>query len=187
MKVSSSLFCICLAHIFIANFAVAAADLSVSDADEPISRFGQAEDRVRRNEWMPAPIEAGSFARPEGASRSIASVAETQAPVAATAAKDLSLSVGQKKMALQEESLISNEQGYFPKTIILTQGIPARIYATSASEKGQCIMLDAFDVKRQLRRGRIEEITFTPEKEGSFEFHCPMNGARGNIVVRASR
>ncbi len=185
MKISSSLIGLCLAQIFIANHSIAAADLSVSDADEPVSRFGQAEDRVRRNEWMPAPIESGSFAGKEGAARTIASVEEAPAPEAAV--KDLSLTLGQKKAALQEESLISNEQGYFPNTIILTQGIPARIYATSASEKGQCILLDAFDVKRQLRRGRIEEISFTPDREGSFEFHCPMNGARGKIVVRASR
>jgi hypothetical protein len=183
MKVAKTLKTLFVAQIFIASTALGSTGLMAADADQPVSRFGLGEDRVRHNEWMPEPIEARSFDRGDGPGRSIASVAETPAQAVEAAA----LSVGQKKAALQEESLISNEQGYFPNTIILTQGIPARIYATSASEKGQCIMLDAFEVRRQLRRGRIEEISFTPDREGSFEFHCPMNGARGKIVVRASR
>jgi plastocyanin domain-containing protein len=30
----------------------------------------------------------------------------------------------------------------------------------------------------------VEEIVFTPEHAGKYTFHCPMNGAKGTLVVR---
>ena len=89
-----------------------------------------------------------------------------------------------QKKAYQEVAVIANELGFFPSTLFLTQGIGVRLYITGASQKSQCFMLDQFGIRRQVRSQKVEEVTFTPDQSGTFSFHCPMNGARGTIVVK---
>jgi plastocyanin domain-containing protein len=35
-----------------------------------------------------------------------------------------------------------------------------------------------------VRNQKVEEILFTPDHPGKYVFHCPMNGAKGSLVVR---
>lgn len=89
-----------------------------------------------------------------------------------------------KSKAYQETAVIANDQGFFPSTVFVTQGIPVRLFVTGASAKSNCFIMDSFGVRRQIRSQRIEEISFTPETPGTYTFTCPMNGARGAVVVK---
>lgn len=90
----------------------------------------------------------------------------------------------QQKKAYQEAAVIVNDLGFFPSTLFVTQGIPVRLFVTGASQRSQCMILDAFGVRRQIRSNKVEEVTFTPDQIGKFAFTCPMNGARGTIIVK---
>ncbi len=45
-------------------------------------------------------------------------------------------------------------------------------------------MMDSFQVKKQIKPNKIEEITFTPANAGKYRFYCPVNGMEGTMVVR---
>ena len=89
-----------------------------------------------------------------------------------------------KQKAYQETAIIANDQGFFPSTVFVTQGIPVRMFVTGASVKSQCLIMDSFGIRRQIKSQKIEEISFTPETPGIYTFSCPMNGARGTVVVK---
>lgn len=85
---------------------------------------------------------------------------------------------------VQEVALIAGDLGFFPKTVFVSRDVPVRIFVTGTSRNTLCIMLDDFQIRKQIRSFQIEELTFTPEVAGKFRFHCPINGMEGNIVVR---
>jgi len=89
-----------------------------------------------------------------------------------------------QKKAFQEAAVIVNDLGFFPSVLFVTQGVPVRLYVTGASQRSQCMILDAFGVRRQIRNQKVEEVTFTPDQVGKFSFTCPMNGAKGTIIVK---
>ncbi len=123
------------------------------------------------------------------ASRSPASAA-VQAQKAAAEAEERKLAAKTivrnlaKQKAHQEIAVIVNDLGFFPSNLFVTQGIPVRLYVTGASKKSQCFMMDSFGVRRQIQNQKVEEITFTPDESGSFVFSCPMNGAKGTLLVK---
>ncbi|MFZ9596547.1 MAG: cupredoxin domain-containing protein [Bdellovibrionia bacterium] len=92
------------------------------------------------------------------------------------------------RTGVQELSLIAGDLGFFPKTLIVTQGIPVRIFLTGASKKALCFMMEtASDViRKQVKSHRIEEIQFTPKEKGRIRFYCPMNGSEGSLLVKDS-
>lgn len=85
---------------------------------------------------------------------------------------------------VQEVAVIANELGFFPKTIFVNPDVPVRLYVTSSSKQSLCIILDSFQIRRQVKSMRIEEIAFTPSTPGKFRFYCPVNAMEGSIVVR---
>ena len=85
---------------------------------------------------------------------------------------------------VQEVSVIASDLGYFPKTIFVTRDVPVRMYVTSSSKNTLCIMMDAFQVRRQVRSQKIEEIGFVPAVPGKYRFYCPVNGMEGTLVVK---
>jgi hypothetical protein len=180
----------------------AAHDMLTSTSEDEnvdsVSRWG--ETGVRRKhatnnevKYNLQPIGEGSFEQlGSGTGRAPASV---RAPAGAVdgvivqptdrraAPKSVARAAVNKK-AVQEVSVIANDYGFFPSTIIVTQGIPVRLFITGASQRSQCFMLDSFGVRRQIRSNKIEEVTFTPDQSGNFAFTCPMNGAKGSVVVK---
>ncbi len=88
------------------------------------------------------------------------------------------------KKAHQEAAVIVNDMGFYPSTIFVTRGVPVRLFVTGASQKSQCMIIDAFNVRRQIRSHKVEEVVFTPDQPGKFAYTCPMNGARGMIIVK---
>ncbi len=89
-----------------------------------------------------------------------------------------------RRKGVQEIALIASDLGYFPKTLFLSRDIPARIYVTGASKNTLCMMLDAFQVRKQIRSQMIEEVTFMPDQPGKYRFYCPVNGMEGTLMVK---
>ncbi|MBU6153953.1 MAG: cupredoxin domain-containing protein [Bdellovibrionales bacterium] len=157
-------------------------ETSENENQDAISRFGsdaKRDEKKRELSRVLQPISESSF---EGSgNRSPASVIEkslTGQPKSAVIRKL------KKEKAYQEVAVIANELGFFPSTVFVTEGVAVKLFLTGASQKSQCFMLDPFEIRRQVRNQRVEEITFTPEHAGKYTFHCPMNGAKGTLVVR---
>jgi hypothetical protein len=149
---------------------------------DAISRFGsdaKREEKMRELSRVLHPISESSFE--SSGNRAPASVIEKDVSGQPKAAVIRKL---KKEKAYQEVAVIANELGFFPSTVFVTEGVAVRLFVTGASPKSQCFMLDPFEIRRQVRSQRVEEIVFTPEHAGKYTFHCPMNGAKGTLVVR---
>ena len=85
---------------------------------------------------------------------------------------------------VQEIAVIANDLGFFPKTFFVTRDVPVRLFVTGASKQTLCIMMDAFQVRKQVRSQKVEEISFIPSQPGKYRFHCPMNGMEGTMIVK---
>ncbi len=88
------------------------------------------------------------------------------------------------RKGVQEVALIAGDLGYFPKTVFVSRDVPVRMYVTGASKNTLCIMMDSFQVRKQVRSQRVEEITFTPNVPGKYRFYCPVNGMEGTMIVK---
>ena len=153
---------------------------------DAVSRFGENSEHKKNkkvSDLALQPIGDASFDSSPG--RGPAEVKPVKIKSSDVAqSKKLIVNQANRDKAVQEVAVIANDTGFYPKTIFLTQGIPARIFITGASAKSQCFMLDQFSVRRQIRSQKIEEVTFVPEEAGIFTFNCPMNGAKGSIIVK---
>jgi hypothetical protein len=89
-----------------------------------------------------------------------------------------------RRNGVQEVAVIAGDLGFFPRTVFVTQDIPVRMYVTGASRNSLCIMMDSFNVRKQVKSQSIEELSFMPDQPGRFRFYCPVNGAEGYVVVR---
>ena len=89
-----------------------------------------------------------------------------------------------RRKGVQEVSIIAGDLGFFPKTIFVSRDVPVRLFVTGASKGSLCIMMDTFNVRKQIRSNKIEEITFVPNQPGTYRFYCPVNGSEGTMVVK---
>jgi hypothetical protein len=89
-----------------------------------------------------------------------------------------------RRKGIQEISIIAGDLGFFPKTIFVSRDVPVRLYVTGASKGSLCIMMDSFNVRKQVRANKIEEITFVPNQPGTYRYYCPVNGSEGTMVVK---
>ncbi|MBS1961164.1 MAG: cupredoxin domain-containing protein [Bdellovibrionales bacterium] len=89
-----------------------------------------------------------------------------------------------RRKGVQEVSIIAGDLGFFPKTIFVSRDVPVRLFVTGASKGSLCIMMDSFNVRKQVRSNKIEEITFVPNQPGTYRFYCPVNGSEGTMVVK---
>jgi plastocyanin len=113
--------------------------------------------------------------------------AQTHARVSAShlpPASSESVQAASSKAGVQEVALIASDLGFFPKTVFVSRDVPVRIFVTGASKNTLCIMMDSFQVRKQIRSQKIEEITFTPGAPGKYRFYCPVNGMEGSLVVK---
>ena len=158
---------------------------------DAVSKWGKTANRARaeaESEARPlAAIEDSSFSIEKN--RAPASMREPAAAKPAGEKKPLPTANTMKrtlreKKAYQEAALIVNDLGFFPSTLFVTQGVPVRLFVTGASKSSQCIIMDTFGIRRQIRSNKVEEVTFTPDQIGKFSFSCPMSGAKGTMVVK---
>lgn len=96
---------------------------------------------------------------------------------------DLSDPISRRK-GVQEVALIASDLGFFPKTFFVSRDVPVRLFVTGATKGSLCLMMDSFNVRKQVRGGKIEEITFTPNQPGTYRYYCPVNGSEGVMVVK---
>jgi hypothetical protein len=94
------------------------------------------------------------------------------------------LSIPTTALPTLEIALIAGESEFFPKKLFVTQDRPVRVYITGASKKTLCLMLDEFQIKKQVRAQKVEEVDFVPRKAGAFRFYCPINGIEGTLFVK---
>jgi len=153
---------------------------SEDENPDAISRFGSGVLRRRPLSDGLVPISESSFGAP--ANRGPASVSEAATGVLAP--KGAVIREANRKKAFQEVAVIANDLGFFPNTVFVTEGIGVRLFITGASARSQCFILDDFGIRRQVRNQKVEEIQFTPDRPGKYTFNCPMNGAKGTLVVR---
>ena len=149
------------------------------ESPDALSRFG-SQGRKESGSVVLPPIAESSFG---SAGRSPASEG-SRGPAGIAAPKKAVIRDLKKKKAYQEVAVIANDLGFFPNTIFLTEGVSVRLFLTGASARSQCFILDQFGIRRQVRSQKVEEVTFTPDQAGRFTFNCPMNGAKGTLVVR---
>ncbi len=163
---------------------------SAQDDENPdaVSRFGNFDQKKGRNEELSKllrPISESSFENTGGrAPASVVNPVVNPAVASKNPPKGAVLRDLKKKKAYQEVALIANDFGFFPSTVFLTEGVAVRLYITGASARSQCFILDQFGIRRQVRNQKVEEVVFTPDQAGKFTFNCPMNGAKGTLVVR---
>jgi len=93
-------------------------------------------------------------------------------------------SVFGQKPVIPSSSEMANYLGFFPRAVFVTRDVPVRIFVTGASKSTLCLMIDAFNIRKQVRTQKIEEITFTPSVPGTYRYYCPVNGMEGTLVVR---
>ena len=89
-----------------------------------------------------------------------------------------------RRKGIQEVAVIASESGFYPKTFFVSRDVPVRLFITGASRGSLCLMMDSFNVRKQIRANKIEEITFTPNEPGTYRFYCPVNGGEGTMVVK---
>jgi hypothetical protein len=88
------------------------------------------------------------------------------------------------RKGVQEVAVIASDLGFFPKTVFVSRDVPVRMFVTGSSKSTLCLMMDSFQVRKQVRSQKIEEITFTPAIPGKYRFYCPVNGAEGMMIVK---
>ena len=88
------------------------------------------------------------------------------------------------RCGVQEVAVIAGELGFFPKTIFVSRDVPVRLFVTGASKQNLCLMMDTFNVRKQVRANKIEEVTFVPTQPGTYRFYCPINSGEGTLVVK---
>lgn len=151
----------------------------------PESRFGHQPVRVDTgvsSGYASRAVEDLEGVREEdlgGSSRSLASVKGAMQKLNADVATQAPV-----KSGIQEIALIAGDLGYFPKTVFVTRDIPVRLFVTGASKNSLCLMMDSFQIKKQIKSQKIEEISFTPNIPGKYRFYCPINGMEGTMVVK---
>jgi hypothetical protein len=177
-------------------------DSLTSDEQFPESRWGSAPMRARKTETpsesqnqesatrQPASATAHDAGRSshgdmtrgwETVDREVPSRSSSREP-----ASDLPDAVqnAPRKAGVQEVAVIAGDLGFFPKKVFVNRDMPVRLFVTGASRKNLCVLIDAFQVRRQVKSNKVEEITFTPGSAGTFRIHCPINGIEGHLVVR---
>lgn len=164
------------------------------------SRFGAMEDDEGREVEVgdsgssyhrgrsPAGLEVGAAKpatnRPTLESSKVSRTEEQQAEaVRKKVIEDLADPVTRRK-GVQEVALIAGDLGFFPKTFFVSRDVPVRLYVTGTAKGSLCLMMDSFNVRKQVRTSKIEEITFTPTQAGTYRFYCPVNGSEGTMVVK---
>ena len=80
---------------------------------------------------------------------------------------------------------ITVKGGYDPDVIVVRSGKPVKMdfYRDETSDCSEQVLLPAFKTSAFLEPFKTTSISFTPEKQGEFDFTCGMGMLRGKIIV----
>jgi len=86
---------------------------------------------------------------------------------------------------VQEVQLTVQGGNYMPNPIVVKKGVPVKLVADLGTVRGcaSSIVIPDFGVRKTVQAGD-NEITFTPDKSGTFQFSCSMGMYQGTIVVQ---
>lgn len=87
-----------------------------------------------------------------------------------------------------QEVVIRVLGGYDPESVVLLQGIPAKL-RFQRDEDAECseeLVIPDFSTRRTLPPFKTTTIDLQPDDLGEFPFHCGMGMLRGRIVVVAA-
>jgi len=177
-----------------------------ADPDEgefPSSQFGVAPPHAMTSGFAANQVvdmeegDDGSGVQHFHASRGIASVGDQpnsgidpsvkndqESKMIISQSSEMKTATEMSRKGVQEVAIIASDLGYFPKTVFVSRDVPVRMFVTGSSKNTLCIMMDSFQVRKQIRSQKIEEITFTPSAPGKYRFYCPVNGMEGALVVK---
>lgn len=175
-----------------------AAEADQVDREYPVSRFGQGPSQplVQRPGFNSQDSNAPQYFQYENNSepnRAPARMTEQASHMNSQKSSSNSSTTRKSPFAdlvpdryrgVQEVSIIAGDLGFFPRTVFVTRDVPVRLYVTGASDNTLCIMIDSFNVRKQVRSKSIAEISFTPATPGQYRFYCPVNGMEGTLVVK---
>jgi plastocyanin len=194
IKLNSAIFALLLGCSFTSSVWAFGPD---EEATPPPSRFGAPPTQVITGvspgyamraveDSDSTALDVGGQAKNKGATRGIASAGEAPAPAPVNTSVPSADEINEQMVqrGVQEVSVIASDLGYFPKTVFVSRDVPVRMYVTGSSKNTLCIMMDSFQVRRQVRSQRIEEINFIPGVPGKYRFYCPVNGMEGTLVVK---
>lgn len=77
------------------------------------------------------------------------------------------------------------EGGYKPSTIRIKRG-QKTVISLLRKDENSCLeefILPDFKIKKYLPVGKSVDVEITPDKSGTFQFHCGMNMFHGKIIV----
>ena len=162
-------------------------DLGVSSgytarAVEEMDALEETSPQPTRSARSPAGLEFGGTTPRTHAARPPALREEASPIVAPANSTEPNSAVARK--GVQEVAVIASDLGFFPKTLFVSRDVPVRLFVTSSSKNTLCIMMDSFQVRKQVRSQKIEEITFVPNVPGKYRFYCPVNGMEGLMIVK---
>lgn len=92
----------------------------------------------------------------------------------------------ERRARIQEATITLTDKGYQPERVRLKRGIPARLTfvrkfaATCATE----IILEKYNIKRDLPLNQPVVVEFTPLKAGQLEYTCSMKMVGGKIDIK---
>ncbi len=88
----------------------------------------------------------------------------------------------------QVVKVTAKKYDFEPSTISVVRGRPVRLEIT-AVDHDHGIEIKELGVKQKLQKGKATVVEFTPDKAGTFEFHCSVfcglghHGMKGTLVV----
>ncbi len=86
-----------------------------------------------------------------------------------------------------QEITMTVKGGYTPDTLVLEQGLPARL-VVRREEAGECseeLVIADLHVKKFLPPHETTTIEFTPDRAGTFRMTCGMGMLHGTVVVNS--
>jgi cytochrome c oxidase subunit 2 len=70
-----------------------------------------------------------------------------------------------------EVKVVASRQGFRPSSLSVRKGETLRLLLSTADDE-HCFALDAFRVEKRIVPGKTTVIDVTPDRIGSFPFHC---------------
>ncbi len=83
----------------------------------------------------------------------------------------------------RDYSIIVSDEGYYPEKITIFEGETLNIFLTSTAEEKGCLMIPSHDIFVAANKGRITSTSAKFKNPGTYEFYCPNNMIKGEIVV----
>ncbi len=88
----------------------------------------------------------------------------------------------------EAQDVVASRSGFKPDVLNARKGETLRLRLTSADQE-HCFAIDAFRVEKRVVAGRATAVDVTPDRAGTFEFHCCLETGqaaekeKGRIVV----